>query len=79
MFIFKKPKWHEKAYRSVIKAVSWRVTVTLSNFVGAWWTSGSWKAGIAFAGFALVMNSILYYFHERAWNKADWAKEATKE
>jgi uncharacterized membrane protein len=79
MFLFKRPKWNEKTYRSFFKTLSWRIIATLSNFVGAWWTSGSWQVGLSFAGFALVMNSILYYFHERIWNKADWAKEATKE
>jgi uncharacterized membrane protein len=25
--------------------------------------------------FALVVNSILYFFHERAWNATDWDRE----
>lgn len=71
-----KPRWVEKWPRSLIKVVSWRVTVTLSNFLGAWWVSGSFAAGISFAGFALVVNSVLYYLHERAWNRVGWAKDA---
>ena len=72
--MFKKPKWAEKWPRSLIKVISWRATVTLSNFVGAWWVSGSIAAGLGFAGFALIVNSCLYYLHERAWNRVDWAK-----
>jgi uncharacterized membrane protein len=68
--------FYEKWPRSLVKVVSWRVTVTLSNFLGAWWTSGSMAAGLGFAGFALVMNSTLYFIHERAWNKVDQGKVA---
>lgn len=74
--MFEKPKWIEKWPRSLSKVLSWRVTVTLSNFVGAWWVSGSFTAGVAFAGYAVVANSILYYLHERGWNRVSWAKDA---
>jgi uncharacterized membrane protein len=69
------PTWIERALRSMGKVVSWRATVTLSNFVGAWWVSGSLMSGLGFAGFALVVNSVLYYFHERTWNRIEWGKE----
>lgn len=75
MHLFFKPKFLEKWTRSLTKVISWRVTVTMSNFLGAWWVSGSFGAGLTFAGFALVVNSALYYFHERTWNRLDWAKE----
>lgn len=71
--------FYEKWPRSLIKVVSWRITVTLSNFLGAWWVSGSMTAGLGFAGFALIMNSTLYFIHERAWNKVDQGKVAKEE
>ena len=71
-----KAKFNEKWPRSLIKVISWRATVTMSNFLGAWWVSGNLTAGLGFAGFALVVNSVLYFLHERAWNRVDWAKEA---
>ena len=77
--LFSKPKWVEKWPRSFSKVISWRVTVTLSNFLGAWWTSGSMAAGLGFAGFALVVNSALYFVHERAWNRVSWAKDIASE
>ena len=76
MTVLSKPKWIEKWPRSLIKVISWRATVTLSNFAGAWWVSGSITAGIGFAGFALVVNSVLYFIHERAWNRVGWAKDS---
>lgn len=75
--LLRKPKWVEKWSRSLSKVVSWRVTVTLSNFIGAWWVSGSISAGMAFAGYAVIANSLLYYLHERGWNRVSWAKSET--
>jgi uncharacterized membrane protein len=69
-----KSKFYEKFPRSVAKVISWRILVTITNFVGGWLASGSWQVGLGVVSFALVVNSILYFFHERAWNRADWGK-----
>ena len=69
-------KWLEKAVRSLGKVVTWRVLVTITNTVGGFLASGSWMVGLGVASFALVINSILYYFHERAWNRIDWGKRS---
>ena len=68
-------QWVERAFRSLGKVVTWRIAVTVTNFVGGWLASGSWMVGLGVVSFALVVNSILYFFHERAWNAADWGKK----
>jgi uncharacterized membrane protein len=68
-------KFVEKALRSLGKVVTWRILVTITNFIGGWLASGSWTVGLGVVTFALVVNSILYYFHERAWNRIDAGKE----
>jgi uncharacterized membrane protein len=73
-----KTKFVEKAIRSLGKVLTWRIMVTITNFVGGWLASGSWQVGLGVVSFALVVNSILYYFHERAWNKIDAGKEITQ-
>lgn len=70
-----KTKFYERAWRSLGKVVTWRILVTTSNFVGGYLASGSWKVGLGVAGFALVVNSTLYYFHERGWNRIDAGKK----
>jgi uncharacterized membrane protein len=67
-------KWLENAMRSLGKVVTWRILVTITNFVGGWLASGSWQVGLGVVSFALVVNSILYFFHERAWNRIMWGK-----
>ena len=69
-----KTKFYEKALRSLGKVVTWRILVTITNTVGGYLASGSWVVGLSVASFALVINSILYFFHERAWNKIDAGK-----
>ena len=68
-------KFYEKALRSLGKVVTWRILVTITNFIGGYLASGSWMVGLGVVSFALVVNSILYFFHERVWNKIDAGKE----
>ena len=68
-------KFVEKALRSLGKVVTWRILVTITNFIGGWLASGSWQVGLGVVSFALVVNSILYYFHERAWYRIDAVKQ----
>jgi uncharacterized membrane protein len=62
-----------------LKVITWRVLVTITNFVGGWLASGSWKVGLGVVSFALVVNSILYFVHERAWNRFDWGRRESGE
>ena len=64
-------KFYEKAMRSLGKVVTWRILVTITNFVGGYLASGSWVVGLGVVSFALVVNSILYFLHERVWNRID--------
>ena len=68
-------KFYEKTMRSLGKVATWRILVTITNFIGGYISSGSWMVGLGVVSFALVVNSILYYFHERAWNRIDAGKE----
>jgi uncharacterized membrane protein len=73
-----KSKFYERFPRSVAKVISWRVLVTITNFFGGWIASGNPWVGLGVVSFALVVNSILYFFHERVWNRSDWGKEVVE-
>ncbi len=60
---------HEKAYRSVIKTVSWRTLGTLDTVLISYIITGSFAMAASIGSIELVTKMILYYFHERAWNK----------
>jgi|LauGreDrversion4_2_1035121.scaffolds.fasta_scaffold1003606_2 uncharacterized membrane protein len=60
--------------RSLSKIVSWRVLITFSNFLIPFIITGSWGQAAIFAGMATVVNMVLYWSHERAWNRMSWGK-----
>lgn len=70
-----KTKFKERIPRSVAKVITWRILVTITNFFGGWIASGNPWVGLGVVSFALVVNSVLYFFHERSWNASDWGKE----
>lgn len=61
--------------RSISKIVTWRLLITVSNFVIPFIMTGSWGQAILFAGMATVVNMILYWGHERTWNWIRWGKK----
>jgi uncharacterized membrane protein len=69
-----KTRVKERIPRSVLKVITWRVAVTITNFFGGWIASGNPWVGLGVVGFALVVNSILYFFHERIWNASDYGR-----
>lgn len=71
-------KWLENIMRSLGKVVTWRILVTITNFIGGWLASGSWAVGLGVVSFALVVNSMLYFVHERVWNRIQWGKEGSQ-
>jgi len=60
--------------RSFIKAITWRVSATLDTFLLSFLITGrlDWASSIAI--FEILTKSILYYFHERFWNKTKWGR-----
>lgn len=73
-----KTKFSERITRSMAKVITWRILVTITNFVGGWLASGNPWVGLGVVSFALVVNSILYFVHERMWNRSDWGKSSNE-
>ena len=67
-----KLKFQENHLRTLTKVISWRVLLTISHIVNGFIVSGSWTTGLQIAGLAAVINSALYWAHERGWNFARW-------
>lgn len=64
----------EKAYRSVVKTISWRALGTLDTIVISYLITGSFLMAASIGSIEVVTKMILYYFHERAWNKISFGK-----
>lgn len=64
-----------KKSRSLTKSVSWRVIATMNTFIVLFVMTGELSFSIFASWWTTVINFILYYYHERAWNKTDWGTE----
>jgi uncharacterized membrane protein len=64
----------EKPIRSVIKTISWRVIGTLDTILISWLITGHITLALSIGSIELVTKMILYFFHERIWNKIKWGK-----
>jgi uncharacterized membrane protein len=64
----------EKHYRSLVKAISWRVTGSLDTLIISFCITGKVKWAFAITGVELFTKVFLYYAHERVWNKIPLGK-----
>ena len=64
--------------RTISKSITWRALITFNNFMIPYLTTGSWKAAVAFLTIATIMNIVIYYTHERVWNRVSWGKAVTE-
>ena len=65
---------HEKPYRSVVKTISWRTVGTLDTMIVSYFVTGSLVMAASIGSIEVITKMILYYFHERAWNKLSFGK-----
>lgn len=64
----------EGVKRSILKTISWRVIGTLDTLFIAYMITGTFNQAISIGGFELVTKMILYFFHERGWDKIQWGE-----
>jgi uncharacterized membrane protein len=58
--------------RSVVKSIVWRIICIVVSVVVTFFLSGKWDIAIAVGTVYNVITMILYYFHERIWNRIKW-------
>ena len=60
--------------RSLIKAITWRITASLDTFFISYIITGRFEWATSIAFFEIITKSILYYLHERGWNIVNWGR-----
>jgi uncharacterized membrane protein len=58
--------------RSFIKSVSWRAVGTIDTMVIAYVLTNDPLSALSIGVMEIGTKILLYYFHERAWNKITW-------
>lgn len=64
----------ETNHRSIAKTISWRLTGSFSTFMISYLILGNFTIAGSIAIVQIIANTILYYLHERVWNKIDWGR-----
>lgn len=59
----------ESNKRSIAKAISWRIVGTIATGAIGYILTGSMVIASSLMSIDFVVKFILYYVHERAWNK----------
>ena len=66
----------DETKRSLVKTISWRITGSSATFGISYLISGNFLIAGSIASIQLVTNTVLYFIHERVWNKIKWGRNA---
>ncbi len=69
----------EDRKRSILKAVSWRLTGTIDTFIVSLIITRKPLIALSIGAFEVFTKTLLYYFHERAWNKVKFGRKAKED
>ena len=70
----------DKHYRSLVKAVSWRLTGSIDTLIISFLITGRIKWALTISGVELFTKIGLYYLHERVWENLSFGRiKATKD
>ncbi len=64
----------EKNYRSLVKAISYRITGTITTFLISLLVTGEVKYAVSIMSADFILKIAIFYFHERMWNKINFGK-----
>ena len=60
--------------RSLVKTLSWRLTGSGATFLISYAIAGNFAVAGTIAVVQLISNTILYFVHERVWNRIQWGR-----
>jgi len=65
---------HEKHYRSVVKAISWRTVGTVDTIIVSYFVTGNLVMAASIGTIEVITKIFIYYCHERIWNRLPFGK-----
>lgn len=69
VFVKSKLSSGDSGKKSLAKAFSWRLLGTIDTIIISYIITGEVKSAISIGSIEVFTKIILYYLHERAWNK----------
>ena len=67
----------DKKWRSAAKAFSWRLTGTVDTILISWLITHKLHIAISIGFVELFTKLVLYYFHERLWERIKFGRVLT--
>jgi uncharacterized membrane protein len=64
----------DKPKRSLVKTITWRITGSGATFGISYIISGNFIVASSIASVQLITNTVLYFVHERAWDRIKWGR-----
>ncbi len=70
----RKAKFFESSKRSIVKAVTFRFLILISDGIIIFAITRRYDVTIGVIFFSNLSSTALYFLHERVWNKIHWGK-----
>lgn len=67
--------FHESNTRSIIKAITFRFIILCSDAVVVFTVTHNYNTTLNVILISNLASTVLYFFHERAWNTIHWGKK----
>ncbi|MDX2095884.1 MAG: DUF2061 domain-containing protein [Alphaproteobacteria bacterium] len=64
-------------YRSLVKAISWRITGSIDTFLLSWLITGNVIIATTISAVEILTKILLFYGHERLWARIRWGQKDT--
>ena len=65
----------DKHWRSILKAVTWRLIGTIDTMVISFIITGKINVALSIGGIEFFSKIALYFFHEKIWDRINLGKE----
>jgi len=69
----------DRRLRSWVKSITWRVIGIVILGALAWLFTRDWQETTLITITFHTIRLVLYYYHERAWERIDWGRKKVKE
>jgi len=58
--------------RSIAKSITWRICASVTTMILVFIFTGNLIMMVSIGFFEVISKMIIYYLHERTWNKVKW-------
>jgi uncharacterized membrane protein len=66
---------NETRKRSIAKSILWRVICIVVSIVTSFLLTDNWDIAVAIGTVYNAVTMVLYYFHERLWDRIAWGSK----